>query len=169
MTFQDSLAQAGYEILEKIGSKSVGNFNFGSGYPIEGRVTDRTGRLLTSLLGGQEGIREVTFSGDSAVLEIGSKVPYAALQELGGTRAVTPNMRRFFWAKYFEARIIGDPLITMWSALRFANVITYPARPFLRPAIDEVDIPAILDKYVIKYLKFTIEEAITGTPQAARG
>lgn len=168
MTFEDSLEQAGYEILEKIGSQAASNFSFSSGYPLPNKVTDRTGRLLDSILGLKESIREVKISGNVATFTIGSKVPYAALQEVGGVRVVTDKMRRFFWAKYFEARIIGDPLINMWSALRFRNVITYPARPFLSNAIDEVskDIPKILDKYVIQYLKITIEQAITGTPRA---
>ena len=164
MTFEDSLKQAGEEIIEVIRKKAVDNFNYGSGLPIAGRITDRSGRLLDSILGTTgESIKDIRISGDTAQFTIGTKTPYAALQEKGGTRPVTSAMRRFFWAKYFEASKIGSPLLSMWSALRFKNIITYPARPYLSNAVNEavVEIPAILERYTMKYLTLTILETIS--------
>lgn len=163
MKFEDSLREAGEEILELIGRKSAQNFSYGSGMPIAGRVTDRTGRLLYSILGGNsDSIREITFSGNTAKFVIGTKVPYAVLQEKGGTRTVTSAMKKFFWAKYYEANKIGSPLLSMWSALRFKNILTYPPRPFLEPAVQEaeIEIPEILRRYTMNYLKLTITETI---------
>jgi len=165
LKFEDALREAGLIILEKIGSRSS-NY-FASGYE-SGRVTDRTGRLLDSIMGGAGSIREIKFSGDRATFTIGSKVPYAALQEKGGVRIVTEKMKRFFWHKYFEAKIVGSPLLNMWSALRFKNIIRYPARPYLEPAVRDVaiEIPEILKRYTMQYLEMTIKESITGTPRA---
>jgi phage gpG-like protein len=171
VNLKKTLEQIGWEVLEKIGSKSAEKFLYGGGLPAANQVTDRTGTLLDSILGGANSIRKVEVSGDRASYTIGTTVPYAALQEIGGIRTVTDKMRRFFWAKYFEADIIGDPRIEMWSALRFKNVIIFPARPYLQPAVLEVieELPSIFSKYMMQFLKTTIEESIKGTPKAARG
>ncbi len=165
MTFEQTLREIGEEILEKVGSRSANYFS--SGYA-SGRVTDRSGRLLASVMGGANSIREIEISSSVARFTIGSKVPYAALQEKGGVRIVTQKMKRFFWAKYFEAREIGDPLIRMWGALRFKNIIKYPPRPYLEPAVMDIanQIPEIFKRHTMDYLKATITESITGTPRA---
>lgn len=166
MTFDQTLREIGEEILEKIGSRSSSYFASSSG--VSGRVADRSGKLLDSIMGGANSIREIEISSDKARFTIGSNLPYAALQEKGGVRVVTQKMKRFFWAKYFEARTIGSPLINMWSALRFKNIIKYPPRPYLEPAVRDVaiEIPEIFKKYTMEYLKITITESITGTPRA---
>jgi len=56
--------------------------------------------------------------------------PHGAVHEYGGTFAITPRQRRFFWAKW---RQTGDE---MWRALALSQTYTIPARPYLRPAID---------------------------------
>lgn len=163
LTFEQSLREAGTEILEKIGISAYAKMNRG-GQAIPGILTERTGRLIYSIMGVTgESIRETVISGDTARFTIGTKTPYAALHEKGGVRIVTEKMRRFFWAKWF-----GDKTNPMWSALRFKNIITFPARPFLRPAVDEVanEIPQILERYTMNFIKLTIEESITGTPRA---
>ena len=165
MTFNDTLREIGEEILEKVGSRSSSYFS--SGYA-SGSVSSQSGKLLDSVMGGANSIREIEISSDKARFTIGSKLPYAALQEKGGVRIVTQKMRRFFWAKYFEAREIGSPMINMWSALRFKNIIKYPARPYLEPAVRDVaiQIPEIFKRHTMEYLKATIKETITGTPRA---
>lgn len=165
MTFEQTLREIGEEILEKVGSRS--STYFSSGYA-SGRVTSQSGKLLASIMGGSNSIREIEVTSSKARFTIGSKLPYAALQEKGGVRIVTQKMRRFFWAKYFEAREIGSPLIGMWSALRFKNIIKYPPRPYLEPAVMDVaiQIPEIFKRHTMEYLKMTITESITGTPRA---
>jgi HK97 gp10 family phage protein len=69
-------------------------------------------------------------------IEVG--VPYAAAHEFGydGGKEVTitPRQRAFFWFKYYETAN------EMWKALALSTTYTLaavPARPYLRPAIDE--------------------------------
>lgn len=106
------------------------------------------GRLARSLRPGAAGasralgqgsadmIREIEVSGDSQlILRFGSRVPYARIHELGGFIRVTPRMRRFFWAKYYDAGETGREA-RFWKNMATMNksVITIPARPYLRPA-----------------------------------
>jgi len=59
-------------------------------------------------------------------------VVYGAVHEFGLERQpITPKQRRFFWAKFKET---GE---SMWKALALSETYTIPARPYLRPAIDE--------------------------------
>jgi phage gpG-like protein len=163
MTFEQNLREIGEEILEKIGSRSSTYFLRGGGLPSPSQVTDRTGGLLDSIMGGANSIREIEISSDSAKFTIGSNKPYAALQEKGGVRIVTEKMRKFFWAKYLESNIIGDTIKGgMWSALRFKNSIVFPARPYLEPAVKDVvvDIPDIFKRHTMEYLRLTITETI---------
>lgn len=46
-------------------------------------------------------IRIISVSRNSFTL--GSDVPYAQIQNEGGQIAITPKMRKFFWAKFYEA------------------------------------------------------------------
>lgn len=57
-------------------------------------------------------------------------VPYGAAHEFGVTVVITDKQRRFFWYMYITT---GD---TMWKALALSISYTIPARPYLRPAID---------------------------------
>lgn len=163
--FETELRKAGEEILNRIGIKSQSYFLSG-GMPSPSQVTSRTGGLLGAVMGGNGGIREFQFSGDTARFTIGvsgAVVPYAVLHEKGGTRVVTEKMRRFFWAKYFETSIYGDTVMnSMWSALRFKNVITFPKRSYLEPAVNDIaiEIPEILERYTMNYLKTTITQTI---------
>ena len=56
---------------------------------------------------------------------------YAAAHEYGLDRQpITARQRAFFWAKFSET---GNP---MWKALALSRTYTIPARPYVRPAID---------------------------------
>lgn len=63
---------------------------------------------------------------------------YGAVHEYGGTFTITERQRKFFWAKWYES---GN---RMWKALALSTTYTIPARPYLRPAIDEMKKAAIL-------------------------
>lgn len=70
-------------------------------------------------------------------IEVG--VVYGAVHEYGLERQViTDRQRRFFWAKFAET---GDD---MWKALALSVTYTIPARPYLRPAVDEAKKAAVL-------------------------
>lgn len=166
MTFEESMYEAGREILDLIGEASADSFLQGDGDPVKGRVTSRTGGLMNSILGGTDSIRKIEVGESNAVFTIGSTKPYAALMEKGGVRVVTEKMRKFFWHKYFTETGASKG---MWARLRFKNVIRYEPRPYLMPAAEEVvktELPKILSKYVYRFLKYSIEEVITGTPRA---
>ena len=64
-------------------------------------------------------------------------VPYGAIHEFGYENIkITARQRKFFWAKYYETGGDegGDP---MWKALALSDTYSMPAKPYLRPAIDE--------------------------------
>ena len=58
-------------------------------------------------------------------------VVYGAAHEFGVTVRITEKQRRFFWAMWRET---GD---MMWKALALSDTYTIPAKPYVRPAIDE--------------------------------
>ncbi len=62
-------------------------------------------------------------------VEVG--VIYGAIHEYGGTFTITDLQRRFFWFKFAQT---GEG---MWRALALSETYTMPAKPYLRPAIDE--------------------------------
>lgn len=166
--FENAMYELGSEVLELVGQRSASRFLQGSGQPVEGQVTSRTGKLMKSILGETTFSHRKTEVGESsASFEIGSKVRYASLMELGGVRTVTDKMRKFFWHKYFTDT--GD-LKDMWARLRFKNVIHYKPRPYLEPAMMDVvekDLPKLLSKYVYKYFKSSIQQLIVGEAKAA--
>ena len=84
--------------------------------------------------GKRESIRQVKVSGNKWQGVIGSKVPYAIVQEKGGTLnpTVSDRSRRFFWAMYNETQEDMWRRMAMSSAERFTTTIR--ARPFLQPA-----------------------------------
>jgi phage gpG-like protein len=84
--------------------------------------------------GKKESIRQVKVTGSKWQGVIGSKVPYAVIQEKGGTLhpTVTDRARGFFWGMYNETREDMWRRMAMSSAERFTTTIR--ARPFLKPA-----------------------------------
>ena len=56
---------------------------------------------------------------------------YGAAHEFGYTGVITDKQRRFFGAKWYETQD------EMWKALALSHSYTIPARPYLRPAIDD--------------------------------
>lgn len=156
------LNEAGVEILNKIGVDSQMKY-MKNGGQVGSTLSIRSGRLVRSVLGqGGEQIREITVGDNEAIFSIGSKVPYAALHELGGVRTVTQAMRRFFRYMAWKTK---EP---KWSAMVRSDSLMFPKREYLRPAVyDNVNfIRQVLDKKVGEYLKFTITRIITGHQKA---
>jgi phage gpG-like protein len=58
-------------------------------------------------------------------------IVYGAAHEFGVTVTITAKQRRFFWAQWIRTKE------EMWLALALSKTYTIPARPYLRPAIDE--------------------------------
>ena len=160
--FQKRLQEAGTEILNKIGVDSQMKY-MKNGGNIGSKISIRTGRLVRSILGqGGEQIRDVIVNESGAIFSIGSKVPYAALHELGGVRNVTQAMRRFFRYMAWKTK---EP---KWIAMMRSSRLVFYQRPYLKPAIaDNIQfIKQVLEKKVGEYLKFTITRIITGQQKA---
>ena len=124
-----------------------------------GTLRRQTGRLARSLIGarqdrgGEEGIFDLSPTNSGVRLTFGSEVPYAAIHEYGGTQQVTPKQRRFFWAKAIETDA------DKWRAMALSDTLTFPERPYLRPALDRVigDVVEIVEDEVVKEITVTAE------------
>lgn len=127
--------------LRLIGSIS-GGFRF-SAHPIPHSVSAKMSRK-PSISGGsdlekgkKESIREVRVSGSQIQGIIGSRVPYAEIQESGGDikTKITRKMRKFFWARYYET---GDD---KWKGMALTSNMfirgKISARAYLQPAVKE--------------------------------
>lgn len=123
--------------------------------PWPGRRHGRKGTLLNVRGGGGlRGSLKATV-GDSSVT-FTSSLPYASIHNEGGSITVTAKMKRFFWAKYYEAggkvKLKKSGGITKASAryseeaeyykslalMKVGSNITIPERRFIGPA-PEVD------------------------------
>lgn len=147
-------------IFDKLSISASQQFNVGSGAPVKGRLTVRSGALIRALMGtgsrarsGQastgNSVREMSFTPDSLTLKWGvqglggpaegrerqySLAGQMRMHEYGGTRVITEPMRRFFWKQYY----LSEKSNPMWKRLALSQVHTYPARPVMAPAIASV-------------------------------
>jgi phage gpG-like protein len=101
------------QLLTNVGVIASNHFqnNITEGKDIDGNAmvkrnpefTSRQGRGLLIKSGKlRRSIRVQSISNDTVV--IAAKEPYAQIHNEGGQIDITPKMRRFFWAKYYEAR-----------------------------------------------------------------
>jgi phage gpG-like protein len=114
-----------------------------------------SGRLFRSFLPNSlDNIYEVREKTDAITLKFGTKVPYAAIHENGGTitQQRTPRQKAFFWAMFAKT---GD---TMWKAMALSKktsaTLRIPARPFFAPAVLRVEreyLPKMRDKIVREF------------------
>lgn len=95
--------------------------------------------------------------GEEAVT-VGTNKEYAAIHEFGGTvkPKVTPRMRSWAWAMYAET---GEEVYKGIALTTKTNLeITIPARPYLRPAVDDNEGEIIQN--VAAAIKLLIEAAV---------
>lgn len=103
MTPKDFLKQTLTDIKVKLGEEFDRNFErkafFDEKWPAtkltyhRGSLMMRTGRLRKSLLSPKVTSNGIIWS---------SSLPYADIHNNGGEMRVTPQMRKFFWAKYYQ-------------------------------------------------------------------
>ena len=103
MTPKDFLKQTLTDIKVKLGEEFDRNFErkafFDEKWPAtkltyhRGSLMMRTGRLRKSLLSPKVTSNGIVWS---------SSLPYADIHNNGGEIRVTPQMRKFFWAKYYQ-------------------------------------------------------------------
>lgn len=117
------LRRSGFESLEGVVTKWPGRKAPGVGG--DRRLLIKTSRLLRSI---QErpGIH---------VARVVASAPYARLMHQGGSIAITPKMRKFFWAMYYKhggGRGRGNQTADFYKALALKKgKITIPARPYM--------------------------------------
>lgn len=82
---------------------------------------------------------------EGTTVVIYSDLVYAQIHNEGGTIPVTPPMKKYFWAKYYEANEAGlEEVAELWKACALAKEITIPQRQFIgdSPELDK----RIIDK-----------------------
>ncbi|KKM75715.1 hypothetical protein LCGC14_1387470 [marine sediment metagenome] len=155
---REVLIAAMHKSLSEVATISTGDYmDLGSAEdaPVVSILSRRSGRLSFSIAGSEfkgkkESIRKVTATSGKIEGQIGSKVPYAQIQEKGGTThpKVTAKSRGFFWHKFYET---GDD---KWKGMALTSKtqfdINIPARPYLRPAAKDAmpEIHRIFDEFI---------------------
>lgn len=135
--FREGAIAGANEVMDLVGTLATGKYmrltKLGAGAPVADRLTVRSGRLARSLepgggaFGGpgkREQIRIVRWQGDNLTAIFGTKVPYAAVHELGLTVNFPP---------YTHPNLFGRGI----RAQMGARTAQYPKRPFLSPAARE--------------------------------
>jgi len=153
---KEAILETAGEAMDLIGTIAQAKYMIapgGPGAPVHSsKLTVRSGRLIRSLspqggaftaAGEREQIREVQTRGGKVVGIFGTRVPYAAIHEYGGTiPAMTIYPRKAKALHFFTKE--GKEVFA-----KYANVParTMPARPYLGPAAKEAEpkIVAILD------------------------
>lgn len=118
--------------------------------------------------------RSIMSRSDATSITFYSTSPYAAIHNEGGEIKVTPRMKRFFWAKYYEAtgsvslRKNGAPRqnkknrqltanAEFWRAMALMKVgktIKIPKRTFLGMAPEvEKEVTAIIEQNLTDYFE----------------
>ncbi len=125
-----------------------GGSGFNVGTAGSDKLNIRSSRLARSLIGGfsfagggmgeQESIREIKREGNTIVGYYGSKVPYAAIHEYGGT------------IKAKNAPYLVFKLGPFWYKKK---QVTIPARPYLNPALKDAqpEINSIMAGVVLRW------------------
>lgn len=107
------------------------------------------GKLMVKSGRTRRGIRKLHVSQNKIVVGLGNENKYAALHNKGGKIKITPKMRRFFWAKWYET---GNEF---WKnlALTKKTHLDIPQRKFIG---DSKAIEKTIDRAIIKELKKSV-------------
>ena len=111
--------------------------------------------------GSREGKPVLEFQNPGLVWTAEIDVPYARIQEEGGTITVnnTAGLEAIFWAKMYDAIDHGLPF-AQWRALALTVkgkskfVVEIPARPYLEPAMEDT-VPIVVaegEKLIVKFM-----------------
>lgn len=90
---------------------------------------------------------------DQRTIEVSANKVYAAIHQYGGTVSpkipITPKMRKYFWAQYFETRDEKYKAMALTRKSVMTPRITIPARPFLvLQQEDFLDIQEVIQNYL---------------------
>lgn len=123
-----------------IGVESVNHFK--ENFQNEGFDNQKWASRKTKRLGSTDGQKILTKSGDLAesidyrvegdTVIIYSDLPYAQIHNEGGKIAVTPQMKKYFWANYYAAKDGGmEDVADQYKAMALAKEITIVQRQFM--------------------------------------
>lgn len=104
----------------------------GTGDPVAGVLTSRTGTLRRSLTAEARSIDKSQLS--RGIVEAGTDIVYGAIHEFGGTVSVkSAQVREHTRTRAFGKRVKA---FTVPKHTRKEHEATFPKRPFLAPALD---------------------------------
>lgn len=89
----------------------------------------------------KRGLRIKKATIDGAIVGMDDGIPYAEIQNFGGQIPITPQMRRFFWAMYYQAgggkkgALSETAQFYFNMAITKEHFITIPARPFIGDSV----------------------------------
>ncbi|MDI3319141.1 phage virion morphogenesis protein [Pinibacter soli] len=134
------------DALTVIGQEAV-NF-FKNNFQVEGFVDSAVTKWAsrkTKREGGTNGQKTLTKSGDLGdsidfrvqgnTVIIYTDLPYAEIHNNGGEVPVTPQMKKYFWAKHMEANENGRvDVAEQYKYMALAKKLVFPKRQFIGPS-----------------------------------
>lgn len=126
--------------------------------------------------------RSITSRSDATSITFYTTEPYAAIHNEGGEIKVTAKMKRFFWAKYYEAsgsfgrRKDGSmrqdkrnarlsDAASMWqymALMKVGSTIKIPKRRFLGASVEvERAVREIVEENIAEYVKNDLSKVLT--------
>lgn len=108
----------------------------------------------------RRGVKILRTNGSRTVIGVGAEIPYAKIHNQGGKIKITPKMRRYFWAMYYqlaekddEGKVISESEeAKFWKnmALTKKTHITMPQRQYIGPSFG---LEKGLDKLAIREIQ----------------
>lgn len=152
-------------LLDMIQVISVSRYmsNNSGNMPEESILTRRTGRLTRDILGWS--VRRIKGSAEYTA-EGAIRNPYAGIHEFGGTQIPTDEQRQrmvgYFFYRYRLSHYSDEKWLALALHLQKHGSFKFPARPYLLPAIQNVDVAGTLMKQIANYLQDKNVEVIIG-------
>lgn len=107
------------------------------------KLMNKTGRL-------KRAIKRMEVSRNRIVVGVGKEVPYASIHNDGGKIAITPKMRRYFWAMHIKT---GEVYFRNMAMTKKTH-LDIPQRQFIG---DSAAVLQTVDRMISKELKKAIE------------
>jgi phage gpG-like protein len=169
----EHLVKGMYEILNVIGNVAATEYMIMTGtgrrsrlprpdVPVHpSKLTWRTGRLARSLVRGtdSDAIEEVKVEGTRIIGRKGTRVPYAAIHEYGGT-IQHPGGTAYIVTRRGARFISNAEAETTRRQVRRTrpHPITIPARPYLRPAVQSATVQDAMARIVREHVRDWLRE-----------
>lgn len=152
LAFEYNLLASGFIQAEMNVDKSTGEAEFNNSKKLN--VNSGTNSLAFSFdLNSKNTLTKFDISKKGIKGNIGSKLPYALIQEKGGFIKSKGKMHKFFWAKYYETKAPFFKIIAL-SIIKKGGV-NIKAKPYFAPAMKELKEKG--SKIIEQYFKEELE------------